>query len=61
MLNTKPNIEQPDLFYKQLAQMYENLSEEQSLLVSSKLILLLANHIGDHQILSEAISIAAAN
>ncbi|MEH6632942.1 MAG: DUF2783 domain-containing protein [Halopseudomonas aestusnigri] len=57
-LNTKPNIARPDDFYQELIDTHRDLTEEQSLAVNSKLILLLANHIGDTEVLSEAMVIA---
>lgn len=54
-LKTEPRIERPDEFYKGLAQLHEGKSAEESLLINSKLILLLANHIGEHGVLMEAI------
>ena len=57
-LRVELNIEQPDDFYETLIDLHRDLSEEQSRLVNAKLILLLANHIGDSEILHEAMSIA---
>jgi Protein of unknown function (DUF2783) len=58
LLNTQPNIEAPDDFYQELVDMHRDLSVEQSALVNAKLILLLANHLGDPTILREAIRAA---
>lgn len=57
-LNTQINIPQPDDFYQELVDLHRELSEEQSRQVNAKLILLLANHIGDPQVLREAMTIA---
>jgi len=57
-LNTELNIPQPDDFYQELVDLHRDLSEEQSRQVNAKLILLLANHIGDPQVLREAMGIA---
>jgi len=57
-LNTKPNIERPDDFYQELIDLHRDLSEEQSRDLNAKLILLLANHIGDMNVLSEAMQAA---
>ncbi len=57
-LNTKPNISRPDDFYQELIDTHRDLTEDQSLAVNSKLVLLLANHIGDAEVLSEAMAIA---
>lgn len=60
-LKTEPRIEKPDEFYKALAQLHEGKSAEESLLINSKLILLLANHIGDHKTLMQAIQCVKDN
>jgi hypothetical protein len=54
MLNTEPNIAAPDDFYQELIDLHRDLTEAQSALVNAKLILLLANHIGDIAVLREA-------
>jgi hypothetical protein len=58
MLNTEPNIAAPDDFYQELIDLHRDLSDEQSALVNAKLILLLANHIGDTAVLREAMAAA---
>ena len=55
-LNTEPNIERPDDFYEALIELHRGLSEEQSRHVNARLILLLANHIGDMEVLAEAMA-----
>ncbi|HWZ73971.1 MAG TPA: DUF2783 domain-containing protein [Casimicrobiaceae bacterium] len=57
-LNTQPNIEAPDDFYQELVDMHRDLSKEQSALVNAKLILLLANHVGELAVLREAMRAA---
>ena len=54
MLNIESNIARPDDFYEALIDMHRDLSNEQSELVNAKLVLLLANHIGDLAVLREA-------
>jgi len=49
-----------DNFYELLIETHRDLSEEQSAMVNAKLILLLANHIGDIAVLREATVIARA-
>ncbi len=56
MLNTDANLSQPDDAYEALVAVHRDLSDEQSRLVNAKLILLLANHIGDIGVLREAIA-----
>ncbi len=57
-LNLEPNIDKADDFYEALIRLHDGLSEEQSLRVNARLILLLANHIGDRDVLREAFAIA---
>jgi hypothetical protein len=57
-LTTDPNMARPDDFYEALIDMHRELSPEQSQMVNAKLILLLANHIGDLDVVSEAMRIA---
>lgn len=59
-LNTDPNIAHPDDFYEALIELHRDLSEEESRQLNARLILLLANHIGDMDILGEAMKAAAA-
>ena len=58
MLNTEPNLSAPDDFYEELLDLHRDLSDEQSGLVNAKLILLLANHIGDLAVLRAALAAA---
>jgi hypothetical protein len=58
MLNVEPNIASPDEFYEELIEMHRGLSDAQSTLVNAKLILLLANHIGDMGVLRAAMAAA---
>ena len=58
LLNTEPNIAAPDDFYEALIGTHRGLSDEQSALVNAKLVLLLANHIGDRDVLSQALAAA---
>jgi len=53
-LNIEPNVVAPDDFYQALIDLHRDLSDEQSELVNARLILLLANHIGDLDVLREA-------
>ena len=59
LLNTAPNLANPDAFYQRLVELHQDRSEEQSRLINASLILLLANHIGDAAVLEEAMQIAA--
>jgi hypothetical protein len=53
-LNTEPNLARPDDFYEALIDMHRDLDDAQSQSANAQLILLLANHIGDHATLLEA-------
>ena len=59
-LNTEPNLAAPDDFYEQLIASHRGLSDEESALLNAKLVLLLANHIGDGGVLAEALTAARA-
>lgn len=50
------NLAAPDDFYEALIDMHRDLTPEQSQLVNAKLILLLANHVGDLAVLRDAMS-----
>ena len=57
-LNTEPNLAAPDDFYDELIGLHRGLTEGESALVNAKLILLLANHIGDPDVLRAAMAAA---
>ena len=57
-LNTQPNFEAPDDFYEALIETHSGLDDAQSALVNAKLVLLLANHIGDLDVLRAALAAA---
>ncbi|HYZ31131.1 MAG TPA: DUF2783 domain-containing protein [Crenalkalicoccus sp.] len=56
MLNTELNIAAPDDFYEALIELHRDLTPDQSRLVNAKLILLLANHLGDPTVLRQALA-----
>ena len=58
MLVLEPNITSPDDFYEALIESHRGLSVEQSGMLNAKLILLLANQVGDVAVLREAIALA---
>ena len=57
-LNTEPNAAVSDDFYEALLGMHVGLNDEQSELLNARLILLLANHIGERDVLAEALALA---
>ncbi len=59
-LNPEPNIARPDDFYQALIDAHAGLTEEQSAALNARLILLLANQVGDLETLKEAIAAARA-
>lgn len=52
-MHTEINVEDPDGFYAALIELHEGLSVEASLKVKAKLILMMANEIGDRSTLDE--------
>jgi hypothetical protein len=56
-LETGPAAD-PDTIYQLLVEAHRDLSAEQSVLVNSKLMLLLANHIGDPAVIAAAVAAA---
>ncbi len=58
-LKTSPNLARPDDFYAELLALHEGRSKAESDAINARLILLLANHIGDRKVLSEALQAAA--
>ncbi|WP_315784275.1 MULTISPECIES: DUF2783 domain-containing protein [unclassified Bradyrhizobium] len=59
-LTLTPNISDPDGFYAELIGSQRELSEDDALRMNARLVLLLANHIGDRTVLTEAIRLARA-
>jgi hypothetical protein len=57
-LNLDPNIDDPDGFYQELLNAHEGLDKGQSDALNARLILTLANHIGDRAVLRAALEVA---
>jgi hypothetical protein len=57
-LNVEPNLASPDAFYEALLDAHRGLDLESSQRLNARLVLLLANHIGDLDVLNEAIALA---
>lgn len=55
MLITETNLVSPDDFYEALIETHRDLTNEQSQELNAALILLLANHLGDMEVLREAL------
>ena len=58
-LNTAPNLTAPDDFYDALLAAHDGLTKAQSDALNARLILILANQIGDLAVLRAAIAAAA--
>lgn len=57
-MKTTLNLQDADGFYEQLLDAHQGLSEEQSALLNARLILLLANQVGDGKVLKECVEAA---
>jgi hypothetical protein len=55
-----PRIDDPDGFYAELLDAHDGLSEAESHALNARLVLLLANAVGDRSVLSEALKLAKA-
>ncbi len=60
-LITTPNLGAPDDFYEALIRSHQDLSAEQSHALNARLVLLLANHIGEQATLLQALAAARAS
>lgn len=57
-LITAPNLKAPDDFYADLIAAHDSKTDAESEAFNARLILVLANHIGDHAVLREALDAA---
>lgn len=53
-----PNIDDRDGFYQDLLAAHSGLDEAETHALNARLVLILANHIGNQQVLSEALDLA---
>jgi hypothetical protein len=60
-LITDPHLDAPDDFYEALIEAHQGLDAAQSHELNAKLVLLLANHIGDLDVLRQALQAARSN
>ncbi len=58
-LNLEANIVDPDGFYDELLEAHQHLDKAESDAFNARLILVLCNHIGDREVLAEALAAAA--
>lgn len=54
-LITDPNLSDADGIYEKLIALHHGLDEDESMAANARLILLLVNHIGDPDVVNEAI------
>jgi len=59
-MKTQPNLQDADGFYERLLDAHQGLTPEQSQLLNARLILLLANQVGDTKVLAECVEAARA-
>jgi Protein of unknown function (DUF2783) len=57
-MTTDPNIPDPDGFYAALVAAHEGLTEAQSAELNARLVLLLANQVGDQRLLLDCVAAA---
>ena len=57
-LQRDPNVADPDGLYAALIEAHGDLDEAESLAFSARLVLLLANHVGEPAVVREAIAVA---
>jgi len=57
-LRTESGFDDPDGAYRALIDAHRGLGDEESAALNTRLVLILANHIGDRAVLDEAIALA---
>jgi len=57
-LSTRSNFPRPDDAFRAVVEAHRGLSDEQSADLDAALVLILANHIGELDVLNEAIALA---
>ena len=57
-LRTEPRLADPDGFFAALVEAHRGLDDAASRRLDSRLVILLANHIGDEVVLREALALA---
>ena len=58
-MKTALNLQDADSFYEQLLDAHQGLSPQQSELLNARLILLLANQVGEAKVLKDCVEAAA--
>ncbi len=57
-LSTRSNFERPDDAFRAVVEAHRGLSDQEGADLDAALVLILANHIGDLDVLNEAIALA---
>lgn len=57
-LKTTPNMQDADAFYARLIDTHAGLSDAESEALNARLILILANQVGDTNVLNQALALA---
>ena len=57
-LVTAPNLPDADGFYAALLKAHQGLPEAESVALNARLVLILANHVGDAKVLEAALKLA---
>jgi hypothetical protein len=57
-MRTQLNFQDADAFYEQLLDAHDNLDAQQSAMLNARLILILANQVGDAKVLKECVAAA---
>jgi len=60
-LKREPNVPDPDGLYAAIIDVHAGLTDAESVALNARLVLLLANHIGDAGVLREALATARAS
>ena len=60
-MKTQLNFQDPDSFYEQLLDAHQELDAEQSAMLNARLVLILANQVGDAKVLKECVEAARQN
>lgn len=59
-LITTANLDQHDAFFAELLEAHRGLGESESTALNAQLVLILANHVGDIEVLRAALALARA-
>ena len=60
-IDSQPRFADMDAAYRAIIEAHRGLPDEQSAALNAALVLILANQIGDHAVLAEALSLAKAS